>query len=299
MRFAMVLSGLWLACGLTSFGPGPGFREKYQALLRQGKNKEAKAIVAQWEKAQPRDPDLYVAKFNLILSEAEVLTMSARPARGGEIGIQDPKTGKEVGSIGGGGYDPRKVQQAMDVLRKGLALAPDRLDIRFGLAKAAELEYDPTQQLAILRDALAWRASAAGKPWRWRDGGALPAPEATFVTGSLEQYMVPYWQSGTPEGYRSGLALAELLIKYYPTSSLGYFNKGNYYAFTEKSAEAYKWFVEADKRNPDDPQNINNLLRISLNLRNKTAAKGYLTRLGKYPDFKEACQQYTVELQKL
>lgn len=299
MRLAAVLGWLWLGCGLMSFGPGPGFREKYQALMRQGKTQEAKAVVAQWEEAQPQDPDLYVAKFNLILSGAEVLSVSTKPAQGGEFSIKDSKTGREVGSLGGGGYDPTKVQQAMDVLRKGLALAPDRLDIRFGLAKAAELKHDPAQQLAIVRESLAWRASAAGKPWRWRDGGALPAPEAEFVTGSVEEYMVPYWQSGTPAGYQQALALAELLLTYYPASPLGYFNKGNYYAFTDNNAEAYKWFGQADKRNPNDPQNINNLLRISLNLRDKAAAKGYLARLRQYPDFKADCQNYAAELQKL
>ncbi|MDO7887420.1 hypothetical protein [Hymenobacter cheonanensis] len=299
MRFGTVLGWLWLAVGLMSMAPGPGFREKYQALMRQGKTQEARAVVAQWEKAQPQDPDLYVAKFNLMLSEAEVLNVSTKSAQGGEFSITDPKTGKEVGSIGGGGYNPLKVQQAMDVLRKGLALAPGRLDIRFGLAKAAELKHDPEQQLTILRDALAWRASAAGQPWRWRDGSALPAPEAEFVAGSLEEYMVPYWQSETAEGYRHGLALAELLLQYYPNSSLGYFNKGNYYAFTDNSAEAYKWFAQADKRDPNDPQNINNLLRISLNLKDKTAAQGYLNRLRKYPAFTAQCQQYAAELATL
>ena len=299
MRFVVVLGWLWLACGVMGFAPAPSFRAKYQALMRQGKTQEAKAVVAQWEKAQPKDPDLYVAKFNLILSDAEVLTVSTKPAQSGGISIKDPKTGKEVGSLGGGGYNPIKVQQAMEVLRKGLALAPDRLDIRFGLAKAAEFKLDPAQQVELLREALAWRASAAGQPWRWRDGGPLPAPEEAFVPGSLEQYMVPYWQSETAEDYRYGLALAELLVKYYPGSSLGYFNKGNYYAFAKNDAEAYKWFSEADKRNADDPQNINNLLRISLNLKDKVAATGYLTRLRKYPDFKEDCQNYTEELAKL
>lgn len=293
------LSWLWLAIGLWSFGPGPGFREKYQALLRQNKLAAAKAVVAQWEKAQPQDPDLYVAKFNLILGEAEVVGLSAKPAQAREFSISDPKTGKEVGSLGAGGYNPIKVQQAIEVLRKGQALAPDRLDIRYGMAKAAEYLNDPQQQYQVLREALAWRQSAAGKPWRWRDGGALPAPEAEFVTGTLEEYMVPYWQSGTPEGYQRGLALAELLLKYYPQSPLGYFNKGNYYAFTKNDAEAYKWFAQADKLNPNDPQNINNLLRISLNLKNKAAAQGYLSRLCKYEDFKQDCQQYTTELANL
>lgn len=295
----VVRSWLWLAVGLLSFGPGPGFREKYQALMRQHKTKEAKAVAAQWEKAQPQDPDLYVAKFNLILSEAEVLNLSTKPAKGGDFSIKDPKTGREVGSLGGGGYNPLKVQEAITVLQKGVALAPDRLDMRFGMAKAAEYKNDPPQQYQILSDALAWRQSAAGQPWRWRDGGALPAPETEFVTGTLEEYMVPYWQSGTPEGYRAGLAISELLLKYYPQSSLGYFNKGNYYAFTENDAEAYKWFAQADKLNPKDPQLINNLLRISLNLKNKAAAQGYLTRLCKYAEFKQDCQQYTTELTKL
>lgn len=117
-------------------------------------------------------------------------------------------------------------------------------------------------------------------------------PETEFVPDSLEEYMMPYWQSETAEGYRHGLALAEPVLKYYPDSSLGYFNKGNYYAFTANSTEAYKWFAQADKRDPNDPQNINNLLRISLNLKDKTAARGYLTRLRRYPAFKDQCQQY-------
>ncbi len=299
MRSLITLGWLWLACGLMSFGPGPAFREKCQALIRQGKVKEASVLVSQWEKAQPQDPDLYVAKFNLILSEAGTLAVSTKPAAQGDMSIKDPKTGQEVGSIGAGGYNPLKVKQAMEVLRKGLALAPNRLDIRFGLAKAAELSDDAQPQYQILSEALAWRQSAAGQPWRWRDGGPLPAPEAEFVAGSIEEYMMPYWQRGTMESYQHGLALSELLLKYYPASSLGYFNKGNYYAFTRKDAEAYKWFAKADKLNPDDPQNINNLLRISLNLKNKAAAQGYLARLCHYADFKNDCQHYTDEIKKL
>ncbi|MGI4870465.1 MAG: hypothetical protein ACRYFX_04720 [Janthinobacterium lividum] len=299
MRY-FTLVWLGLAVGLLlSFGPAPGFRARYRALMLQHKTKEAAAVVAQWEKAQPQDLDLYVAKFNLILSDTSVLALSTKPAGGGEFSIQDPKTGQEVGSIGEGGYNPLRVKQAMTELRKGLALAPNRLDIRFGLAKAAEMLGDAPQQYQILSEALAWRQSAQGQPWRWRDGAALPAPEADFIARSLEEYMVPYWQSGTTEGYQRGLALSELLLKYYSNSPLGYFNKGNYYAFTQQDAEAYKWFAQADQRNPNDPQNLNNLVRISLNLKNKTASQAYLTRLCKYAELKQECQQYTTELQKL
>ncbi|AMR28814.1 hypothetical protein A0257_18075 [Hymenobacter psoromatis] len=300
MRF-FTLGWLWLAVGLLSFGPGPGFWTRYQALMRQNKVKEARAVVAQWEKAQPQDPDVYVAKFNLILSDAQALVVSTgKPAAGGDyVSINDPKTDKAVGSIGEGGYNPLKVQEAIAVLRKGLALAPDRLDIRFGLAKAAEFMDDAPQQYQILSAALAWRQSAAGKPWRWRAGGPLPAPEDAFVASSIEEYMVPYWQRGTAESGQSALALAELLLKYYSQSSLGYFNKGNYYAFAKNDAEAYRWYAQADKLNPADPQNINNLLIISLSLKNKAAAQGYLARLCKYPDFQKDCQQHTDELKKL
>ena len=300
LRLFTALGWLWLAAGLMAFGfgPGPGFRAQYRALVRQNKLPEARAVVERWEKAQPQDPDVYVAGFNLLLSDASGLAVSGKPAAGGEFSIKDPETGQEVGSIGGGGYNPAKVQQAMAVLRKGLALAPDRLDIRFGLAKAAEYLGDPAQQYQILSAALAWRQAAAGRPWRWRDGGALPGPEARFVPATLEEYMVPYWQSGAAAGYQRGLALAQLLVQYYPQSSLGYFNEGNYYAFTQNDAEAYKWFKQADQLNPDDPQNVNNLLRISLNLKDKAAAQTYLARLCKYPDFQEDCQQYTDEVKK-
>lgn len=298
MRFIAAVSCLWLACGLMSFGPGPGFREKYRAMLAQHKLKEAAAVVAQWEKAQPQDADVYVARFNLLLQEAETIAIATRPATGSEFIIQEPETDKAVGNIGSG-YNPQKVKEAIQVLRKGLVLAPERLAIRFGMAKAAEFIGDAPQQYQVLSEALAWRQSATGKPWRWRDGTALPAPEAEFVSGSLEEYMVPYWQNQTAEGNQRGLALTELVLKYYPQSSIGYFNKGNYYAFTKNDAEAYKWFIQADKLNPNDPQNINNLLHTCLNLKNKVAAQEYLTWLCQYPDFREDCQHYTAELKKL
>lgn len=111
--------------------------------------------------------------------------------------------------------------------------------------------------------------------------------------------MVLYWQRGTAEGSKRALTLAELLLKYYPQSSLGYFNKGNYHAFAKNEVEAYNWDMQADKLNINNPQNKNNLLTISLGLKNKAAAPGYLNCLYKYPDFKADCQKRTNELKKL
>lgn len=292
------MSWLWLAVGVNGFAQAPGYRERFRELMQQGKRQDAEAVVARWTKARPRDPDLYVARFNLLMAGAEVIALRTTPAKEGELQLTDQKSGQVAGSIGSG-YNPVKVQQAMQVLREGIALAPDRLDMRFGLAKAAELNDDARQQLHIVAEALAWRQAAPGRTWRWRDGQALPSPETEFVPVAVEEYMVPYWTSDTPAGYQQALALAELLLRYYPASSLGYFNKGNYYAFTHNDAEAYKWFAEADQRNPDDPQLINNLLRISLNLKKKAAAQGYLARLRKYPDFAQDCQRLAAELEKL
>ena len=317
MRLTTILCGLLLVARLPGFGQTPAYREHYRALVQQHKSPEATAVVLEWEKTQPQDPDVYVAKFNVLLRAAE------RPLRAG-----GPATTGYVRGTGNGitvgdeltDYEPAQVQEAIRVLRKGLALAPDRLDIHFGMAKACEDIGDAAQQYQILSEALAWRQSAQGRPWRWQDGAALPEPEAQFVPAAVEEYIGPYWSSAAADeptpgtgvplkigpdnathqtSYQRGLALAELLVKYYPQSSLGYFNRALYYGLAHDEPQALTEFAQADQRQPNDPETLANLTRLSLQLKHKAAAQGYLARLRKYPDFKADCQQFAAELKKL
>lgn len=284
---------LWVL--LSAFGPADGFRERFRAAVQANKPAVVEQTLKEWEKATPRDPDLYVAQFNWLLKKAERVELRGGTATEG-FAIKDKK-GKTVGSMTSG-YDPELVKQAAAALEKGLGFAPDRLDMHFGLAKLYEMTGQPEPQLRTLRGALAAHPQK-GQPWRWRDGGVLPAPEDLFVPGSLEDYASFYWRQDGDAALEHGRAIAELIEQYYPKSSLGPFNAGMYYAFKKQSAQAYAKLMQADALAPNDPSTIGNLTRLALDLKRREEAARYLAQLRKLPNSKAAADAFAKELKNL
>lgn len=288
---------LLLVLLLSSWVLADGFREQLRKALAADDPKAVERVLKAWKQATPRDPDLYVARFNWLLSNAKRMELrGGKPTDREEITIRDKK-GKEVGSIGQG-YDPDLIRQADAALTKGLSYAPNRLDMHFGLAKMYEMTGQPTEQLRVLRHALATHP-ANGKPWRWRDGAALPDLEARFVPVSLEAYAGFYWQQEGDAALAHGRAIAELLEQYYPQSSFGPFNMGVYYAMKNQPALAYPKLQRADALAPNDPSTISNLTKLAIELKRKADATRYLQQLRKLPDTQQAVAEYSQKLRKL
>jgi|GEM_PF-6324854 len=238
-------------------------------------------VLRRWYKAQPKDPEFYIARFNYLLKQGDAIEMRPGSGAPGSMVIKDKKS-RVVGSLGSG-YLPTMVEQACAVLRQGLTIAPERLDMWFGLAKTYEETHQPAEQVKALSEALA--THAAGKQeWRWRNGEALPAPEAEFVPRALEQYASEYWQQDDPQAWETGRQLAELIMRYYPQSALGPFNMGAYYGIKGDPKHAYPLLQQADKLEPNDPTNVGNLARMAIKLGYQAEAKAYVARLQKYPE---------------
>jgi Tfp pilus assembly protein PilF len=286
---------MWLV--LSGFALADGFREQFRKAFLVNDASAVEKVLASWEKAMPRDPDLYVAQFNWLLKKGERIELKSGPPKQSESLVIKDKKGKTVGNMGSG-YDPGLVEQAGAALTKGLSYAPDRLDMHFGLAKLYEMTGQPKLQIAALRNALA-NHPKNGQPWRWRDGGALPASEELFVPGSLEEYASFYWQQEPTEALEHGRAIAELIEQYYPKSSLGPFNVGVYYAITKQPAQAYAKLQQADKLAPDDPSTVGNLTKLAIELKRKDEAAKYLARLQKLPNSKADAEEFAKEIQKL
>lgn len=286
---------LWVV--LSGFAPADGYRDQFRKAYLAGDAPAVEKVLTDWEKATPHDPDLYVAQFNWLLKKAERLELQPGPTTQEEGLVIKNKKGKAVGSIGSG-YDPVLTAQAGAALMKGLAFAPDRLDMHFGLAKLYEMTNQPKLQISTLRNALA-NHPKNGQPWRWREGSALPAAEAQFVPSSLEQYAGFYWRQEGDKPLEHARAIAELIEQFYPKSSLGPFNTGVYYSVTKQPAKAFAKMQQADVLAPNDPYTIGNLTKLAIELKRKDVAASYLKRLRALPDAKAAADDLAKKLQKL
>ena len=291
-RFLWLLA-LWM--GLSSLIPADGFREQFRAAFKSGDVAAADKVLTEWEKATPKDPDLYVARFNFLLNKATkrtpVPSAPVAPAAGTAAPAQRPAAIMVS-------YDPATMAQAAAVLKQGIALAPERLDMRMGLAKSYEMAGQSAPLLQTIREALEARENG-GKPWLWRDGAPLPAPENAFVPAAIEPFASNYWKQPGDKGLENGRSIAELMEKYFPQNSLGYFNMGVYYAHLHKTQESYEKMQQADALDPNNISTLMNLTRMAIELKEKDKALACQERLRKLPKGGPAADSFTSAMQKL
>ena len=294
----MVQRVLWvimLWVGLSSWMLADGFREQFRAAFKAGNVAAAEKVLADWEKATPKDPDLYVARFNFLLNKATKRTPIAAAPVAAAAGAPAPAPRPPAVLVS---YDPATMAQAAAVLKQGIALAPERLDMRMGLAKSYELAGQPTPLLQTIREALEARKNG-GKPWLWRDGVPLPGPENAFVPAAIEPFASNYWKQPGDKGLENGRPIAELLEQYFPQNSLGYFNMGVYYAHLHKTQESYEKMQQADALDPNDISTLMNLTRMAIELKEKEKALAYRERLRKLPNGGPAADSFASAMQKL
>ncbi|MCC2547991.1 hypothetical protein LJY25_16195 [Hymenobacter sp. BT175] len=292
-----LLIPLGAALLLTGAGHAQNRPVEFQKYLKANDTTAMRTMLAQWQQQEPQSPDVYVARFNYLLSRAEHIEIRMGGNATGPLKmVAEDKQGRVVGGIGSA-YDPKLLGQAQAVLREGIKLAPNRLDMRYGLAKSYEEGRDPASEVAVLKEALADHARS-GQPWQWFHKD-LPAPEAEFVPATLEQYATFYLQQDGDAPLETARQLAELIEQYYPASSLGHFNLGVYYSFKGQRERAYAYLQKADALHPDDLSTVANLVKLAIDLKRKPEAEQYLARLRKLPDSKEAVADLSQQLRKL
>ena len=292
MRFLFILV---LGLGATLTASAQTFPIDYRRAMQARDTAKVRRVLVAWQQKEPQNPDWYVAKFNYQLRQAYRVIVNSAPATG--RGVEFEQQGKSAGSLNEG-YEPRLLEVARATLREGIRLAPDRLDMRFGLAKTYEMTHEPKPEVAVLTAALTDRKTS-GKPWRWQEGKPLPEPEAVFLPENLEGYMLPYWQADTPEDAEVARQLAELVNEYYPASSLGPFNLGMYYTMTGQEEKGYSFFQQANTRRPNDWQTLANLTRLAVKLDRKTEAQQYLAALQKLPAGRPAAADLGKDVRKM
>jgi tetratricopeptide (TPR) repeat protein len=287
----------WLVVSLLATTPAAAqaFMADFKTAYRQGDTAATWQVLRRWQQARPQDPEGHIARFNYLLKQAEVVEL--RAGSGGQPGtlVLTDKKGRPAGTLGTG-YRPDMAARACAALRQGLAVAPDRLDMWFGLAKTYEETGQPAEQVKALTEALATHAK--GRPWYWSQGQPLPEPEAEFVPGALEQYAGVYFRQEAPELETAG-QLAALIVQYYPQSALGPFNMGVYYARKDQHQQAYTALQQADRLQPNDMSTLANLTKLAVELRRKPDAEQYLAQLRKLPDAKQAVADLAPLVRKL
>ena len=194
---------------------------------RIAKAKEAKDdkawtdVIAEWKTAEPKSPEPLIAEANRLFSKASTIQINAGKPKKGEIELKDPKTGKTSGRIGPGEPDAKLTGEAVAALKQAVELAPDRLDIRCGMAHLCQESGRFDEELQILK-AMIKQALAHPSDQRWIGGGALDKPVEKFVPEKLHSYGLYYYNQETTEGEKRFGAIAQIATENYPGDAVGW-----------------------------------------------------------------------------
>jgi tetratricopeptide (TPR) repeat protein len=254
-------------------------KESYLRLLDKKDYPALEAQLQKWMADEPNNPEVYIAYFNyhLKLAMKSGMSIDQKPKAGQtSMVITDPKTNEPVGYLNGSTfYDDVETRKALEFLYTGLEIAPDRLDIYFGIThiKLQILDFDGAADTLL---AAFKQAGVNGGKWLWSDDKPVKDGER-FLLENVQDYYNTMFEDESPAALDAIEAIAKAQIEAFPGHSWAYANLATVLSWTGREDEAMALFLKAYELDPNDLVNVNNLANAYRNAGNKELAIQYYT----------------------
>lgn len=212
------------------------FKQSFYDLLDKGDLELAEIFLQQWESNDNGNPDLFLAKFNLLLSKAFQTTDNSNSnsdiAQSNAWMVLEPSD-----SI---------LQLAIEAIKKGVEVFPNRLDFRLAEAQAYQYAEDQESLSNLGIDILEY-SRVNGCQWDWTDGVALNAEDG--LKNMLDGiHTIEYSLNYNP--YQENLL--KLNLKYYPMDAEALLFKGMSLIDMDNNEEACSCLQYAHDLHPAD-----------------------------------------------
>ncbi|MDE6553366.1 MAG: tetratricopeptide repeat protein [Muribaculaceae bacterium] len=212
------------------------FKQSFYNLLDKGDVDLAEIFLSEWESNDVENPDLFLAKFNLLIAKSFLSNEDSNINSDGHSN-NPPLILEPNDSI---------LQLAIETIKKGIEVFPNRLDFRLAEAQAYKFseDYESLSKLGI--DILEY-SRINGCRWDWSEGESLEpeeglknmldgihAIEYSFITQTLQDNLL------------------DLNLKYYPTDNEALLFKGMTFINAGKNEEACRYLEYAHEIYPED-----------------------------------------------
>ncbi|UTC63327.1 hypothetical protein E4O05_05425 [Treponema sp. OMZ 787] len=290
---------------LMSFRVFADYKSEYEKLLSVQNIEGIANLLPKWEKAEPKNPELYIAYVNYYLLKGQRSQHSLdtyKKDNSNSLALVDKKTNKIAGYLNNNiWYEKEDVDKALSYLEKGLKFGKNRLDMYFGRIHVLGLigEYEKQSQRII---ELLKLSKTINNKWLWSMNEPIPSSESErFFLISVNEYYKSLIQKSTPETLAAAEKACEVQLNLYPNNievhnylSLAYIGQG-------KFKEALNVLLKADKFTNEDYVIIFNMARCYEGLKQYDKAKECYLRLKKNPDkrVQDMAEQQLSELKKI
>ena len=261
MSLVLLLSQIGLVSAETN---------KQRAEQLKGKEpKQAAVLFAKWLKAEPKNLDLLLLKAGYYLNKSRKVEAPKKSATGKQS--QQPMMPAKVS------YDQGLSKVALEAYTKALAMAPDRLDIYFGLALANQHLGQFDAQFKNLQAALKLYKEKP-KTVKWYDGKPLQNAVDVLPRVML-QYMDHYQYQGSKQADERFLKIAKLTLDTFPDNIFSLNSLGGYYFGKKEFNKALTYLKKAHGIDRSDCVVLGNIAGVYLAQKDKNNATTTLKQI--------------------
>lgn len=236
------------------------FNTPFNACLLDGKLKAADSILNVWSREAPDDPELFPARFNLMLNRArsEMLVLADKPAQNSESLVLNDSMGKTAGYLSGEViWQDSIVDEGMREIDRSIAVYPDRIDFYLGKASAASLTGRWNLVVETLDDLLE-REKVNGGQWL-TTGNVIDNNADTLLADAVYDRISDIYKSNSATATEGALPFvdkaAQRFAKDYRIINIA----GAINFSLNRNEAAIKYFSEAINLAPDDAIPLNNI----------------------------------------
>lgn len=250
-----------LALLVTQSSFAQNFRVEFMRAYSSGDTVKQKKILSDWELEEPKSPDLYISYFNYYfkLAEHDKYVVSAN----GELNNFEFTTsaGQKIGYLSNKiSYNPVYFSKALEKIKEGVDLYPERLDMRYGIISA----YEKSEKWVRFTDEVLKTikfSRAIDNEWKWTDNTVFVGGELSFLNG-IDQYQARLFESGDDALLSHMRIIAEEIISQYPNHIQSYSDMGITYILTEEYDKAIEVMLKAEMKEPENPTIMGNIAYI-------------------------------------
>lgn len=275
------------------------FRKQFRDFSAKDDTSGQAKVLAAWEKATPKDPELFIAYFNFYVkkSSAEIVSLDQTKNTQNSFVITDTTSGKPVAFLNSSlNYKSDILQKGFEYMDHGIELYPSRLDMRFGkIYMLGEAENYPefVKEIVLTID----YSTKINNNWLWKEGKPLENPKKFFL-GTPQVYVKTIYNTEDDKLLPLIRQISEAVIKYYPDHVESLANIALTYLLTEEYDKALPFLLKAEKIAPKDIVVLNNIAETYKQKGDKANARIYYEKIIQNGS-KEESQRAKAQLQTL
>ena len=271
---------------LTNICFGQDFQKEFNKYFDKKDTLKQKEILAEWEKSKPQDPELFTSYFNYFFRKAkeEIITLTANEPKGENFAFED-SLGNTAGYIGSEiTYDKELLQQGFNKIDEGIALYPNRLDMRFGKIYAVGQIEDWQKFTDEIVKAIQY-SKVNNNQWTWTNNEKRLDGKDFFLS-SLQTYQLNLYNTEDDDLLPYMQTIAIEILKIYPKHIESLSNLAITYFLIEQYDKGIEALLKAEKINSKDCIVLNNIAYGYKMQGNKQNAIKYYEKITKYGDEK-------------